>query len=91
MRGRRSRHTNPLMKDITCCYGKRVTGVCISYLYAVELHHGSVLSVPHHRGLNHLPERGFLFAHNQDLDEGGDVILFLVIPYIRLPHYFLSQ
>lgn len=30
------------------------------YLYPVELHHRAVLSVPHHRGLNHLPERCFL-------------------------------
>lgn len=34
------------------------------YLYPVELHHRSVLSVPHHRGLNHLPESCFLFRQN---------------------------
>ena len=31
------------------------------YLYPVELHHRSVLSVPHHRSLHHLPESCFLF------------------------------
>lgn len=32
----------------------------LMYLYPVELHHRSMLSVPHHRGLNHLPESCFL-------------------------------
>lgn len=30
------------------------------YLYPVQLHHRAMLSVPHHRGLNHLPESCFL-------------------------------
>lgn len=36
-----------------------------SYLDPVELHHRSVLPVPNHRGLNHLPERCLLVVDKQ--------------------------
>lgn len=36
----------------------------LTYLYSVELHHGSMLSVSHHSGLDHLPESCFLLQQN---------------------------
>lgn len=36
----------------------------VTYLDSVELHHGSMLSVSHHGGLDHLPESCFLLQQN---------------------------
>lgn len=36
----------------------------LMYLYSVELHHGSMLSVSHHGGLHHLSECCFLLQQN---------------------------
>lgn len=35
-----------------------------TYLYSVELHHGSMLSISHHGGLDNLPESCFLLQQN---------------------------